>query len=34
MVANPFAEGTTAGVGALTKDSNTYYRRLIIDNIL
>jgi hypothetical protein len=34
MVANPFAEGATAGVGALTKDSNTYYRRLIIDNIL
>jgi hypothetical protein len=34
MVANPFAEGTTAGVGALTKDSNVYYRRVLVDNIL
>ena len=34
MVANPFAEGTTAGAGALTKDSNVYYRRVLVDNIL
>lgn len=34
MVANPFAEGATAGNGALTKDSNVYYRRLIIANLM
>jgi len=34
MVANPFAEGTTAGAGALTKDSNVYYRRLIVTNLM
>jgi Major capsid protein Gp23 len=34
MVANPFAEGSTAGLGALTKDSNVYYRRVLVDNIL
>lgn len=34
MVANPFAEGTTAGAGALTKDSNVYYRRVIIANLM
>ena len=34
MVANPFAEGATAGAGALTKDSNVYYRRVLVDNIL
>ena len=34
MVANPFAEGATAGVGALTKDSNVYYRRLIVTNLM
>jgi hypothetical protein len=34
MVANPFAEGTTVGAGALTKDSNVYYRRTIINNIM
>jgi hypothetical protein len=34
IVANPFAEGTTAGLGALTKDSNVYYRRVIVSNIL
>jgi hypothetical protein len=34
MVANPFAQGTTAGVGALTKDSNVYYRRVVVSNIL
>jgi hypothetical protein len=34
MVANPFAEGSTAGLGALTKDSNVYYRRVLIDNLM
>jgi hypothetical protein len=33
MVANPFAEGLTAGLGALTQDSNKYYRRIIINNL-
>ena len=34
MVANPFAEGTTAGLGALTQDSNNYYRRIIVNNLM
>jgi hypothetical protein len=34
MVANPFAEGATAGVGALTKDSNVYYRRVLVTNLM
>lgn len=34
MVANPFAQGITRGAGALTKDSNVYYRRTIVSNLL
>jgi len=34
MVANPFAEGATVGAGALTKDSNVYYRRVIVNNLM
>ena len=34
MVANPFATGTSAGLGALTKDSNLYYRRTIVNNLM
>jgi len=34
MVANPFAEGSTVGLGALTKDSNVYYRRILVDNLM
>lgn len=34
MIANPFAEGTNAGLGALKQDSNVYYRRSVINNIL
>lgn len=34
LVANPFAEGTTAGLGALNADSNVYYRRVLVDNIM
>ena len=34
VVANPFAEGLTAGSGALTKDSNVYYRRTLVKNLM
>jgi hypothetical protein len=34
MIANPFAEGLTAGAGALTKDSNVYYRRSMVVNLM
>ena len=35
MVANPFADGAAAaGTGALVKDSNVYYRRFIVKNLL
>ena len=34
VVANPFAGGSTNGSGALTEDSNVYYRRIIVSNIL
>jgi hypothetical protein len=34
MVANPFAQGLTRGAGALVKDSNVYYRRTLVNNLL
>jgi hypothetical protein len=34
MVANPFAEGLTAGAGALTQNSNVYYRRVLVNNLM
>jgi hypothetical protein len=34
MVANPFAQGLTAGNGALTLNTNVYYRRTIVNNLL
>lgn len=34
VVANPFAEGATAGAGRLIKDSNVYYRRIICANVM
>ncbi len=34
MVANPFAEGATEGLGRLVQDSNVYYRRTIVTNLL
>jgi hypothetical protein len=34
LTANPFAQGTTAGLGALTANSNTYYRRVQVTNIM
>ena len=34
MVANPFAEGTTVGAGALNKNANRYYRRVKVSNLM
>ena len=34
LTANPFAEGTTAGGGAMTANANTYYRRVQVTNIM
>jgi len=34
LVANPFAEGTTAGTGRLKVNSNRYYRRVRVDNLM
>ena len=34
MVANPFAEGTTAGAGRLRINSNRYYRRVTVKNLM
>jgi hypothetical protein len=34
LTANPFAQGTTAGLGALTANTNTYYRRVQVTNIM
>ncbi len=33
IVANPFAEGSTQGLGRLNQDSNVYYRRVIVQHI-
>ena len=34
IVANPFAEGTTQGLGALTVNANRYYRRVAVKNLM
>ena len=34
MVANPFAQGANVGSGALTFNTNVYYRRLVINNLM
>jgi hypothetical protein len=34
MVANPFAEGLTQGLGALTVNANRYYRRVAVKNLM
>jgi hypothetical protein len=34
LVANPFAEGTTQGQGALTTNANAYYRRVTVANLM
>lgn len=33
LVANPFAEGTTKGAGALTANANVYFRRVKVENL-
>jgi len=34
MVANPFAQGLTQGLGALTTNANRYYRRVAVKNLM
>jgi len=34
LVANPFAEGTTQGLGGLQVNSNRYYRRVAVKNLM
>ena len=34
IVANPFAEGTTAGNGDLDRNVNRYYRRVKVANLM
>ena len=34
MVANPFAEGTGQGLGRIAKNTNRYYRRVLIKNLM
>jgi len=34
LVANPFAEGKTQGLGALTVNQNRYYRRVAVKNLM
>ena len=34
IVANPFAEGTTQGLGALLANQNRYYRRVAVKNLM
>ena len=34
MVANPFAQGLTKGNGALAFNTNVYYRRVIVNNLM
>jgi hypothetical protein len=34
IVANPFAEGTEQGLGRLSKNSNRYYRRVLVKNLM
>ena len=34
IVANPFAEGTTAGLGRLQSNANRYYRRVKVQNLM
>jgi hypothetical protein len=34
MVANPFAQGLTVGQGALIQDSNVFYNRSLINNLM
>lgn len=33
VVANPYAQGLTQGLGVMTQDSNVYYRRIIVTHL-
>ena len=33
LVANPFAQGTTQGLGNLTVNTNQWYRKFIVQNL-
>jgi hypothetical protein len=33
LVANPYAEGSTIGLGRLANNSNLYYRKFIVSNL-
>jgi hypothetical protein len=34
LVENPFSQGTNVGGGTLTANSNRYYRRVRVDNLM
>ena len=34
LVANPFAEGLTQGLGVLNVNANRYYRRVAVKNLM
>lgn len=34
LVANPFAQGATQGMGAITNNTNQYYRRVLVRNLM
>jgi hypothetical protein len=34
IVANPFAEGTNAGLGAIKANANRYYQRVTVKNLM
>lgn len=34
MVANPYAEGSNVGLGRIVQDTNKYYRRVIVNNLM
>jgi hypothetical protein len=34
MVANPFAEGSARGLGRIKTNSNVYYRRVQVKNLM
>jgi len=34
LVSNPFAEGTTQGLGRITSNSNRYYQRTVVQNLM
>ena len=34
LVSNPFAEGTAQGLGRITSNSNRYYQRTVVKNLM